>query len=258
MSKQTRLSADRGQRQGGFTLIEVLVTLAIITTMSVAVMSVVNFSKSDGQILFSTMNSTASAAQRFAMDNGGCYPYKTGMLFNKSLVSGSTSNSCSVDLSSTWNGPYSKSTNLNGAGQITLSREGHPLYDYRLRGVDILKARDSMKKQAMLLFASGAHEVIVPDMAGTRLRDLKDIPVLARIDISNGTILFGGPHPAGALRMGKDPARSVVAPSHEATEGPNLFVADPSVFPRPHSVDPSLTIMAFAVVAARNLLQRLA
>ncbi|MBU6443676.1 MAG: GMC family oxidoreductase [Alphaproteobacteria bacterium] len=142
-------------------------------------------------------------------------------------------------------------------GQITLSRDGDPLYDYRLRGVDILKVRDAMKKQALLLFASGAREVIVPDMAGTRLRDPKDIPVLDKIDITGGAILFGGPHPAGALRMGKDPALSVIAPSHEAHEVPNLFVADPSVFPRPPSVDPSLTIMAFSVVAARNLLQRL-
>jgi len=109
----------------------------------------------------------------------------------------------------------------------------------------------------MLLFASGAREVIVPDIAGTRLRDPKDIPLLDSIDISNGAILFGGPHPAGALRMGKHPETSVVAPSHEAHEVPNLFVADPSVFPRPPSVDPSLTIMAFSVVASRNLLQRL-
>ncbi|MDE2351499.1 MAG: GMC family oxidoreductase, partial [Alphaproteobacteria bacterium] len=142
-------------------------------------------------------------------------------------------------------------------GQITLSRDGDPLYDYRLRGVDILKVRDAMKKQAMLLFASGGREVIVPDMAGTRLRSPADIAVLDKIDISNGAILFGGPHPAGALRMGKNPALSVIAPSHEAHEVPNLFVADPSVFPRPPSVDPSLTIMAFSVVAARNLLQRL-
>ncbi|MDE2135295.1 MAG: GMC family oxidoreductase [Alphaproteobacteria bacterium] len=142
-------------------------------------------------------------------------------------------------------------------GGISLSSEGCPLYDYRLRGVDILKTRDAMKKQAMLLFASGAREVIVPDTVGTRLRDPSEIPLLDKIDIADGAILFGGPHPAGALRMGKDPQTSVVAPSHEAHEVPNLFVADPSVFPRPPSVDPSLTIMAFSVIASRSLLQRL-
>lgn len=140
-------------------------------------------------------------------------------------------------------------------GRIRLGG-GQPVYEYALDGVDVLKARDAMKKQAMLLFASGARELIVPDIAGTRLRNTADIPLLDMIEIGNGAILFGGPHPAGALRMGADPGTSVVASSHEAHEVPGLFVTDPSVFPRPPSVDPSLTIMAFSVVAARSLLQR--
>ena len=142
-------------------------------------------------------------------------------------------------------------------GQITVNDDGDPRYEYKLRGVDALKARDSMKKQAMLLFASGAREVIVPDIVGTRIRKPSEIGVLDTIDISDGAILYGGPHPAGALRMGSDPETSVVASSHEAHEVPGLFVSDPSVFPRPPSVDPSLTIMAFSVVASRALLQRL-
>ncbi len=143
-------------------------------------------------------------------------------------------------------------------GQITLGDDGEAHYDYKVRGVDLLKLRDAMKKQALLLFASGAREVIVPDIVGTRIRSLKEISLLDSIDVSNGSILYGGPHPAGALRMGRDPATSVVASSHEAHEVPGLFVADPSVFPRPPSLDPSLTIMAFSVIAARSVAQRLA
>ncbi len=143
-------------------------------------------------------------------------------------------------------------------GMISLDDKGAPIYDYHLRGADVLKARDAMKKQAMLLFASGAREVIVPDIKGTRIRKPSEIALLDGIDIDNGAILFGGPHPAGALRMGADPASSVVSCTHEAHEVPGLFVTDPSVFPRPPSVDPSLTIMAFSVIASRALLRKLA
>jgi choline dehydrogenase-like flavoprotein len=142
-------------------------------------------------------------------------------------------------------------------GQISLSDGGQPIYDYTLRGVDVLKTRDAMKKQAMLLFASGARELIVPDIVGTRIRNPADIALLDQINVNNGTILFGGPHPAGALRMGSDPTSSVVAPNHEAHEVPGLFVADPSVLPRPPSVDPSLTIMAFSVIASRSVIEHL-
>ncbi len=142
-------------------------------------------------------------------------------------------------------------------GDIRLDEGGAPAYEYAAQGVDLLKARDALKKQAQLLFAAGAREVIVPDIAGTRLRDPARIGVFDTLDIQNGAILFGAPHPSSALRMGDDPRRSVVASSHEAHEVPGLFVADPSVFPRGPSVDPSETIMAWSHVAAQSVLHQL-
>lgn len=143
-------------------------------------------------------------------------------------------------------------------GRITLAEDGSARYHYRLRGDDVLKARDAMKKQAALLFAAGAREIIVPDTVGTRLRDPGQIPMLDGLEIRNGAILFGAPHPAGALRMGDDPAQAVVGSDHQAHEVPGLYVADPSVLPKPPSVDPSLTIMAFSAIAAERIAERLA
>lgn len=142
-------------------------------------------------------------------------------------------------------------------GQITLDGDKRAVYEFSVRGVDLLKMRDALKKQAALLFASGAREVIVPDIAGTRIKDPSQIGLFDTLDISNGAQLWGAPHPAGALRMGSDKAKSVVGSNHEAHEVPNLFVADPSVFPMALSVDPSLTIMAWSVIAARAIQQRL-
>jgi len=142
-------------------------------------------------------------------------------------------------------------------GEIRLNDKGEAQYHYQLRGVDELKARDSLKKQAQLLFATGAREVIVPDTSGTRLHSVDEIDLFDELPITNGEYLFGAPHPAGALRMGSDPATSVVASNHEAHEVPNLFVADPSVFPLQPSVDPSISIMAWSYVAAKEINTRL-
>jgi choline dehydrogenase-like flavoprotein len=143
-------------------------------------------------------------------------------------------------------------------GRITIDGRGRPIYHYEVRGVDVLKIRDAMKKEALVLLAAGATELIVPDTAGTRIRDEREIGVLDHLDIADGAILFGAPHPAGTLRMGPDPRTAVVKSNHEAHEVPGLFVADPSAFPLPPSVDPSLGIMAWSYVAARGVKEHLA
>ncbi|MFQ5417410.1 MAG: GMC family oxidoreductase N-terminal domain-containing protein [Myxococcota bacterium] len=142
-------------------------------------------------------------------------------------------------------------------GSIEIDGEGRVLHRFRIRGVDELKTRDALKKQALLLLAAGATEVIVPDLRGTRIRDEDDIAALDRIDLTDGGMIFGAPHPAGALRMGSDTRTSVVDSKHEAHEVPGLFVADPIAFPLPPSVDPSLTIMAWSIVAAGAVSGRL-
>ncbi|MCP5066660.1 MAG: GMC family oxidoreductase [bacterium] len=142
-------------------------------------------------------------------------------------------------------------------GSIEIDAEGRAVHRYQIQGVDELKTRDALKKQALLLLAAGATEVIVPNLEGTRIRDENEIAVLDRIDLMDGGMVFGAPHPAGALRMGPDSRSSVVDSKHEAHEVPGLFVADPSVFPLPPSVDPSLTIMAWSYIAAEAVRARL-
>ena len=142
-------------------------------------------------------------------------------------------------------------------GEITLDRRGRPVYRYAIHGVDELKIRDAFKKQALVLLAAGATEIIAPDPRGTRIHDERQIALLDTLDIASGAILFGAPHPAGTLRMGADARTSVVRSSHEAHEVPGLFVTDPSAFPLPPSVDPSLGIMAWSYVAAQAIREHL-
>ena len=62
-------------------------------------------------------------------------------------------------------------------------------------------------------------------------------------------------HPAGTARMGADPSRTVVDPWGEAHGVANLFVADASVLPGCPTVNPQITIMAFATRTADHIVR---
>ena len=140
-------------------------------------------------------------------------------------------------------------------GRIALKPGGAPLYEYSVRGRDRLKVRDSLKKEALVLLAAGARECILPDRVGTRVRDEAELDKIDSLDISAGSMVFPGPHPAGTLPMGTDPGRSVVGSDHQCHDLKGLYVTDPSVFPRAVGTDPSLTIMAWSHLAADRLLE---
>ena len=65
-------------------------------------------------------------------------------------------------------------------------------------------------------------------------------------------------HPAGATRMGRSAADSVVDPSLRVHRIPNLSVASASVFPTSGSANPTFTIMQLAMRAADAMAARLA
>lgn len=64
-------------------------------------------------------------------------------------------------------------------------------------------------------------------------------------------------HPCGTLRLGHDPATSVVTPEGRAHGLSNLWVADASLFPTSMGVNPSLTIAALALHTGDALIRTL-
>ena len=143
----------------------------------------------------------------------------------------------------------------SGSGSVTLDDDGAPQWHFELDALDELTVRDALKKEARVLFEAGATEVLVPDAAGSRLHGPEQLQQLDRVVVSR-SMLLAAPHPCGMTRMGSDPARSVVAPTHEVHAVKGLYVCDPSVFPTAPSVDPSESIMAFSLVAAKGMLER--
>jgi choline dehydrogenase-like flavoprotein len=130
-------------------------------------------------------------------------------------------------------------------------RDGRREVEVPLGGGNGVRLRDAFQKQARLLFAAGAEEVLFCDVRDTRLRSPQGIDsAVASLDLRPARTVLAAPHPGGAARMGKDPRGSVVDFEHRVHGFKNLYVADPSVFPTAPSVDPSLSIMAFSFVAA--------
>jgi choline dehydrogenase-like flavoprotein len=76
--------------------------------------------------------------------------------------------------------------------------------------------------------------------AGRYVRDASDLSV-------------GTGHPQGGNVMSGDPKRGVVGPGCRVHGFENLFVCDASVFPAATTVNPQLTLMAVANMAAPGI-----
>ncbi len=126
-----------------------------------------------------------------------------------------------------------------------------------LGGGNGLRLKDAWSKGARMLFEAGATEVFFGDVNDTRMRDVAAVgAAVASLDIRPSRNVFATPHPGGGARMGRDASTSVVGFDHRVHGTDNLYVSDPSVFPTPPSVDPSLSIMAFSFVAAAAVAAR--
>ncbi|WP_297388914.1 prepilin-type N-terminal cleavage/methylation domain-containing protein [Acidiferrobacter sp.] len=109
------------KEQGGFTLIEIIVALAIIVILGTVLFFHFNMSKSKGQALITAMQGIGSAATRFNTDTS-CMPTNTGELFNRNLAG--TNNYCGIDVASSWNGPYMADRPLDANNNVLLTSIG--------------------------------------------------------------------------------------------------------------------------------------
>ncbi len=64
-------------------------------------------------------------------------------------------------------------------------------------------------------------------------------------------------HEVGTARMGRDPRTSVLNPFNQCWDAPNVFITDGSCFPSQGVQNPTLTMMALTVRAARHAVEEL-
>jgi choline dehydrogenase-like flavoprotein len=142
-------------------------------------------------------------------------------------------------------------------GQIFLDGDKDPIFRYTLRGRDKAKTRDFLKKSALLMLAAGAREVLVPSHPPMLIRGRNEVSQIDSLALKPGEIILAAPHMLGTCRRGEDRSRSVVDSYGESHDIRNLWIVDGSSLPGSVSVDPSITIMAFASQSAEVAASRL-
>jgi prepilin-type N-terminal cleavage/methylation domain-containing protein len=90
-------------QQSGFTLVEILVALALITLLAVGITLAFDGSRSRAQALFSNMSELGAGNIRLKNDMGCYVSAPTGL--TKPQDAG-TNNYCGINTTTTWNGPY--------------------------------------------------------------------------------------------------------------------------------------------------------
>ncbi len=129
-----------------------------------------------------------------------------------------------------------------------------PLLFYNLNDVDRRKVLRGMKFAAEILLAAGAVEV-VPMMEGVGpLRSKAEVEACFARDWPASRLQLSAYHPMGTARIGA-PGQGVVDGWGNVHGVDRLVVCDASVFPTSLTVNPQVTIMAFAHRAAERMLE---
>ena len=121
MSHQKKMSRGRN-RQSGFTLTELLITLAIVAMLSGIVVITYSGDKAKATDLYAKLQQYGTAMSRVKLDVS-CYPLVTGVLVQKALATAANS-SCGTDMQANWRGPYVKGSSLNAANNILMTEIG--------------------------------------------------------------------------------------------------------------------------------------
>jgi choline dehydrogenase-like flavoprotein len=104
---------------------------------------------------------------------------------------------------------------------------------------------------ARLTFEWGQNDVMLAAAARDRAAEMMAASGARKVHIG----LNYGAHAMGSCRMGDDPATSVVDSCCRSHDVPNLYITDTSVFVTGSGVNPTLTAMAIARRATREMLK---
>ena len=141
-----------------------------------------------------------------------------------------------------------------GSGRVRAFSDGRADITYDFHPDDVNRIKLGLIEVAKVLFAGGAKEIRAP---------IHDFGVHYQIDTIESALksrqiqdftLYAA-HPMSTCRMGTNASNSVISPTGESHDIPNLYIADASVFPSSLGVNPQLSTMVCATQIARNYLR---
>ena len=144
-------------------------------------------------------------------------------------------------------------------GKVRSDPAGRPLITYQLTPFDLERLKRGIEIIGRIFLAAGAKEIYLP-LSGRKslLYTEQELVALRAQQIPAWAFEISAYHPLGTCKMGPDPYRSVISPSHELHDLANCFVVDGSAVNGPLGVNPQLTIMAMALRASERIAARLA
>ncbi|MBT3219642.1 MAG: GMC family oxidoreductase [Proteobacteria bacterium] len=140
-----------------------------------------------------------------------------------------------------------------GNGRVLPGPGGHPVIVYWMSREDLEKMRAGLQILARVFFAAGAQRIFLP-IAGQEEQPSLDSALKALENpldpFALEAIAF---HPLGTTRLSDSPKTGVVDLDLKTWQIDGLYVMDGGVLPGALGVNPQLTIMAFATMAAQRL-----
>ncbi len=131
------------------------------------------------------------------------------------------------------------------------------LCHYVMPDADVARMQRALSYLCELYLEAGASACFPAVRGWPVIRDRAELERFRSARIAARQLVMTAYHPLGTCRMGRDPRRSVVDPDYRLRGVRGLSIVDGSVVPGPLGVNSQLTVMAFALRAARILHQQL-
>lgn len=140
-------------------------------------------------------------------------------------------------------------------GYVSLADRGKAAIGYHLLPSDLVKMRQGLRMAAEVMLAAGALSVRPGVWFIGYCETMAEVnEALSDLHDANDIYSYGS-HLQGTCRMASRPEDGVVDSRGRVFDVPGLYVADSSVFPAALGRNPQMTVMAFALNIAEQMLE---
>jgi choline dehydrogenase-like flavoprotein len=133
------------------------------------------------------------------------------------------------------------------------STEQGPVIDYVPSPEDLGRVVDGIKLVGRIFLAAGAQRVMPATFAWREYRSPGELDDLDSVVRENADLLLTTAHPQSGNPIGEPGEGGVVGPDFRVHGFRNLFLCDASAFPSSIGVNPQLTVMGLAQLAAHKI-----
>lgn len=125
--------------------------------------------------------------------------------------------------------------------------------EYQPAPDDLARLVEGLKLIGRAFLAAGATRVMPTTFRSLSFDDPGRLDELDRHVVDNTDVQLHSSHPQGGNPVSRSRAKGVVDPEFRVWDVENLHVCDASVFPSPLTVNPQLTVMSLAMLAAEAI-----